>query len=261
MVTRFAFAALPALFACAPAVTHGPRVEPGPSLVMTGGVPRPLCEEWSECHGGVTPTFGAGVRYGRVPRDAGAPAWMAGFTVPVFDPVAVELDGFVQAPSPGTWVGGGGVLASVRHLMPYAQVGRMPAGGGDGWYLSAGYAHLFRDPTVDIGLDDDVGGGEMARPPRYWSPGAGARVNLRGVRWTVFANGSFGSFMKRTLVFDGPAAPELPPPPPDTVDTRVNIRTLVLGITWEVPFREVARPGAARPRRPPPVPRPFSGSP
>ncbi|MFL5382273.1 MAG: hypothetical protein ACJ8GN_07135 [Longimicrobiaceae bacterium] len=254
MFRRFAFAALPALFACAPAVTHGPRVEPGPSLVMTGGVPRPLCDEWSDCHGGVTPTFGAGVRYGRVPRDAGAPAWMAGLTVPVFDPAAVELDGFVQAPSPGAWVWGGGALASVRHLMPYAEVGRMPAGGGDGWYLSAGYAHLFRDPTADIG-PDETDSESMARPPRFWSPGAGARVNFRGVRWTVFANGSFGSYLKRTLVF-GPGAPESPPPPPDTVRTRVPIRTLMLGIAWEVPFRDADRHAPPRPRRvPPPDPR------
>src|SRR5215213_2195006 len=143
MRTRFALAALPALFACAPAVTHGPRVEPGPSLMMTGGAPRPLCSNATNCHAGATPTFGAGVRYGFVPERAPTPPLMVGVTVPVFDPAAAELDGFVQAPSPGAWAWGGGALVSRRHLMPYLEAGRMPPGGGDGWYLSAGYAHLF----------------------------------------------------------------------------------------------------------------------
>jgi hypothetical protein len=253
MLRRFALAALPALFACAPAVTHGPRVEPGASLVMTGGVPRPLCSEFTDCHGGVTPTFGAGVRYGYVPQNPeGAPV-MAGVTVPVFDVLAAELDGYVQAPSTGPWAWGGGALVSRRHLMPYLEAGRMPAGGGDGWYLSAGYAHLFRDPSTELGSDpfDD----EMVRPPRWFAPGAGARINFRGVRWTVFASGAFGSYVNRTFT------PEFIPDGglvTDTVDTRKNVRTLMVGIAWEVPFRELGRPRIPRPpRRPPPVPQPL----
>jgi hypothetical protein len=245
MLRRFTLAALPALFACAPAVTHGPRVEPGASLMMTGGMPRPLCAQSTDCSAGATPTFGAGVRYGFVPRSAGGAPVLVGLTVPVFDVLATELDAFVQAPSTSAWAWGGGALASTRHLMPYAEVGRMPAGGGDGWYLSAGYAHLFQDPT-ELGPDEAFGE-SMARPPRWFAPGAGARVNLRGVRWTVFANGAFGSYVKRTVtamyIPDGMTT--------DTLDTRERVSTLMLGITWEVPFREVGRR-----RVPPPAPRP-----
>jgi len=252
MRTRVALAALAALFACAPAVTHGPRVEPGMALMMTGGMPRPLCAEFTDCHAGATPTFGAGVRYGFMPRSAeGAPV-LVGVTVPVFDIVAAELDAYVQAPSTGAWAWGGGALVSARHLMPYAEVGRMPAGGGDGWYLSAGYAHLFQDPSTE--LIDEPFGESMARPPRWFAPGAGARVNFRGVRWTVFANGAFGSYVERTVtqeyIPDGIAI--------DTVDVRRRISTLMLGLTWEVPFRDVGRRRAPTPApRPPPVPRPV----
>ena len=251
MLRRFALAALPALFACAPAVTHGPRVEPGMSLMMTGGIPRPLCAEFTNCHAGATPTFGAGVRYGFVPRSEGGAPVLVGLTVPVFDVVATELDAYVQAPSAGAWAWGGGALASTRHLMPYAEVGRMPAGGGDGWYLSAGYAHLFQDPTPKF---DDRIGESMARPPRWFAPGAGARVNFRGVRWTVFANGAFGSYVKRTVtptyIPDGMTT--------DTVDVRERVSTLMVGITWEVPFRGGDRRRAPPPApRPPPVPRPV----
>ena len=247
---RFLLTALLALAGCAPAVYHGPRVEKGASLMMTGGIPRPLCDDWSDCHGGVTPTLGAGVRYGWITGQSAGPAYEVGALVPVWDPLGLELDGYVQAPSPRSWVGGAGMMASARHLMPYAELGQMPLGGGDGWYLSLGYAHLFRDPTIFID-GEDAGGEHMARPPRYWSPGAGARVNFRGVRYTVFANGSFGSYVRETLVF-APSAESDGPAPTDTVNRRIPIRTLVLGLTWEIPFRQIGRPRLPPHRRIPP---------
>ncbi|HKP75756.1 MAG TPA: hypothetical protein VJT67_09465 [Longimicrobiaceae bacterium] len=254
MRVRFLLITLLGLAACAPAVYHGPRVEPGATAMMTGGIPRPLCVHRSDCHGGVTPTFGAGVRYGWITRQSAGPAYQLGALVPLWDPVGLELDGFVQAPSPRSWVGGAGMMASVRHLMPYAELGHLPLGGGDGWYLSAGYAHLFHDPTLAFSPDGD-GGERMARPPRYWSPGAGARVNIRGVRYTVFANGSFGSYVRQTLVFNSPEAADAPAAV-DSVRQRIPIRTLVLGLTWEMPFRKLGRPRFPPPRRvPPPDPR------
>jgi len=248
MFRRFALAALPALFACAPAITHGPRVEPGPSLMLTGGMPRPLCTHWADCHGGATPTLGAGVRYGFVPPRAEAAPVLVGLTVPVLDPLGTELDAFVQAPAEGAWVWGGGALASVRHLMPYMEAGRMPAGGGNGWYLSAGYAHLLHNPLTDFRSQDGSYSESMARAPRWFAPGAGARVNFRGVRYTVFANGAFGSFVERIV---GPAYGLDGGEGSATIDTRKRVRTLMVGITWEVPFRDVAR------RRNVPAPRPI----
>jgi len=253
MLRRFAPALLPALFACAPVVTHGPRVEPGPALMMTGGMPRPLCENDSDCSSGATPTFGAGVRYGIVPEREGAAPVLFGLTVPIFDVVATELDAYVQAPSTGAWASGVGALVSTRHLMPYVEAGRMPPGGGDGWYLSAGYAHLFQDPSTEF--MEEPFGDEMARPPRWFAPGAGARINFRGVRWTVFASGAFGSYVNRTItpqyIPDGGLVT-------DIVVTRRNVRTLMLGITWEVPFRDPVRRRTPSPvRRPPPVPGPV----
>ena len=80
-----------ALAACAPAVTHGPRVDRGVILTATGGAPRPLCAT-GECVGGLVPTLGGGVRAGWVPNDGSKPAFQLGATVPLMDPLGLEID-------------------------------------------------------------------------------------------------------------------------------------------------------------------------
>jgi len=243
---------LPALFACAPAVTHGPRVEPGLSITLTGGIPRTLCT--TDCIAGVIPTMGAGARFGWVADAPGRASFQLGALVPLWDPVSLELDPFVQAPTRSAWAFGAGSLVSPRHLVPYVEVGKMPPG-GEGWYLSLAHAWLFADPTELLGSDPDGSEGGMARPPRYWAPGAGVRlVSEEGSSVTFWANASFGSYVDREpTYFTGD--------PPQTVQTEVRkpVRVLTIGASADVTsraFRRMRIPSRPQPPPPPPpVPR------
>jgi hypothetical protein len=245
-----ALALLAALDACAPAVTHGPRVEPGPALFATMGAPRPLCRaaNASDCTADLVPTWGLGARYGHVPDNPAAPALLAGVTLPIFDLPGAELDAFVQLPSGGDWVGGAGALTSARHLMPYAQVGQLPRSGGPGWYASLAYARLFQDPGEMLGSGDSARA-TMARPPRFWAPGVGVRARHGRTRYTVFVNAALGSWRRRSFVI----APTVEGGSGESeVITREPVRTLMLGITWERAFADLGFPRRMLPPRPGP---------
>ncbi|HET7232015.1 MAG TPA: hypothetical protein VFJ16_18560 [Longimicrobium sp.] len=252
MLNRLRLCLLLPLAACAPVVTHGPRVEPGAELVVTAGAPRPFCGDRTnvECNAGLIPTWGAGLRYGITSRDPAGPALLAGLSVPVVDPVATEIDAYAQGPSPGAWAWGGGALWSPRHLMPYAQVGRMPAGGGPGWYVTMAYAHLYRDPSEAFDQTDD-GGDEMVRPPRYWAPGAAVRARRGGSHYILYAQGAFGSYRKRESRYD-PATGE-----GIIEDVRRPVSTVLFGVTWAIPFGELRLPSPLGRRRPAPPPIPV----
>ncbi|HET7462038.1 MAG TPA: hypothetical protein VFJ82_12355 [Longimicrobium sp.] len=252
MPSRFWIVALVPLFACAPVVTHGPRVEPGAELMMTLGGPRPFCgsNTDTECNAGLIPTWGAGVRYGFTPDGPAGVAALAGLSVPIADPLGTEVDGFVQAPSSGVWAWGGGALWSPRHLMPYAQVGQMPPGGGPGWYLTLGYAHLYRDPSLAVD-QEDTDGDVMARPPRYWAPGAAVRTRRGGSSLTFYVQGAFGSYLRRDAYFD-PATNRYV-----DEDVRKPVRTVLFGATWAIGFGDIHFPHpSGPPRTPPPIPNP-----
>jgi hypothetical protein len=93
----------------------------------------------------------------------------------------------------------------------------------------------------------------MLRAPRWFAPGAGARLNFRGVRWTVYASGAFGSYVGRTISLEFvPDGMEV-----DTVDTHRRVSTLMIGVAWEAPFRDPRRRVPVPDRRPPPVARPV----
>lgn len=246
---RILFACLPALFACAPAVTHGPRVERGLALVATGGIPRTLCA--ADCTAGVIPTLGAGARYGWVPGDPARPSYQLGALVPVWDPVGFELDGFVQAPSRDAWAYGAGSLVSSRHLVPYVEIGNLPAAGGEGWYLSLARAWLFADPTRLVGSRPGEGEFGMAQPPRFWSPGGGVRLARDDGNLTFFANASLGSYVDREARYPSGDATQ-----PVGVDVRKPVRVLIVGLAADLAprgFRRLRLP----PSRPVPVPRPV----
>lgn len=238
------------LFACAPVVTHGPRVNPGAEMVMTLGAPRPFCgsNTDTECNAGLTPMWGAGVRYGFVPSDPAGVAALAGLSLPIADPLGTELDVFVQGPSPGVWAFGAGALWSPRHLMPYAQVGQLPPGGGSGWYLTAGYAHLYRDPTVGVDQSDDDGR-VMVQPPRYFAPGAAVRLARNdGSAYTFYLQGAFGSYVDREQQFA--------PGDPVYLEVRKPVRTVLFGVVMAVEFGSLRLPGPQRRPTPPPIPVP-----
>ncbi|HEX2201832.1 MAG TPA: hypothetical protein VHG91_00970 [Longimicrobium sp.] len=227
MKPSLSFAALLALAACAPVVTHSPRVEPGLAFHATAGVPLPLCDS---CGAGLTPTLGAGVRYGYVPADPSSPSFLVGVTAPL-EAASAELDAFVQAPSSGDWVVGAGTLASRRHVHPYVQLGRIPAG-GSGWYVGAGYAWLFENPDWIEDLNDAIGGDEdaVAQAPRYFAPSLGWRTTRGGRRFHAYLTGGFGSWRQR-----GPA---LDPATGEYTEAERRIRTVMAGVSIEIPLRD-----------------------
>ncbi|HEX8905065.1 MAG TPA: hypothetical protein VF771_09510 [Longimicrobiaceae bacterium] len=239
MPKRIALVALPALFACAPVVTHGPRVEPGTTVTGNFGVPALECGKGNGCNTGIAPSFSFGVRRGWVPDSARAPSFLLGLSLPVFDPVAPELDAYVQAPAPGMFAAGAGALASPHHVEPYVEAG-FSRPNGDGWFATAGYAWLFADPRSYI-LNEQP---RMKEPPRYWAPGVGFHGHVLGRNLTAYASGALGRYVDRELA-------STPDGRTDTTIVRKNVRMLVIGVSgqldpgriWPLPF-------------PPPIPYP-----
>ena len=136
--------------ACAPMVTHAPRVDPGLTGVLTLGVPRDLCD--SSCTMDLIPQYGFGMRYGRAPS-GNRPGYSLGATLSL-GLISSEADIYLQAPLPSErWAAGAGVLAAQTHLMPYVQVGRSRAD-GSGWYTTQGLAVLHsREEKLGLMLD------------------------------------------------------------------------------------------------------------
>ena len=127
--------------ACFPAVTHGPRVEPGLAAGLTAAYTRgPTHVEGDEggirLRSGVVGAYGG---YGWTPASARAPRLYLAVAVPILFPHA-QVDAFVQAPP--AWTGalstGAGVVASVEGVHVYGQAGRV-SDRGMGWYLTGGY--------------------------------------------------------------------------------------------------------------------------
>jgi hypothetical protein len=219
--------------ACAPIVTHGPRVEQGFTAYVTMGAGKSLCSP-ETCETILVPQLGAGVRYGWAATDSTL-GFSAGFTysAPV---VSSELDLYVQAPgSPLGLDAGAGVLAAGTHAMPYVQLGRMRPN-GSGWYTTQGYAFLARR-QIDIVLADNY---EQVEP-RYWAPTVAYRTGGHyGLHFYV--TGAFGT------------AGKYDPNQPDVRTGRQPVRTVMTGVVFDV--------GRARPRRlGPPTPRPIRAVP
>ncbi|HEX2187465.1 MAG TPA: hypothetical protein VHG51_01145 [Longimicrobiaceae bacterium] len=171
---------LPALLlgACAPVVSHAPRVEPGPTFGLVAAA-RP-CD--SACAGSEPiPATSAVFRQGWVREDGSGPAASVGLSVPgvILFPL-VELDFYVQAPAaPSAPVFGGGVLLAIDHQMPYVQAGRVPPG-GSGWYTTQGLAFVTRTEGRGVAA-------------RYWSPALAYRLRGGELWWHVFVGGGIGT--------------------------------------------------------------------
>ena len=131
----FALLAAACATACAPFVTHSPRVVEGLTFYGTAGGGRTLCDR-PNCDTTLTPQQGVGLRFGHA-ASASAPGLSAGVTGSpgwVFSDLGLypELDLYAQAPLGLTpFDAGTGVLLSPAHVMPYVQAGRMkPDGSG-----------------------------------------------------------------------------------------------------------------------------------
>ena len=134
--------------ACVPAVSHGPRVEPGGvsgSMIALGT--RPTLEgEVKTGQGNVTPVLppmGFFARYGWTPEIANTPFPIAaGVFIPLSLPFSVthpEVDVYAQlTPAPWPVAASAGVLASRSYVNPYVQLGKEVE--GNGFYTTQGVA-------------------------------------------------------------------------------------------------------------------------
>jgi hypothetical protein len=218
--------------ACAPVVTHGPRVVEGVTFYGTAGGARHLCTR-PECDTELAPQQGAGVRYGHA-ASGSAPGLSAGLTIST-GWVSSELDLYVQAPAwlPGVDVGVG-VLAAPAHQMPYVQAGHMNAD-GSGWYTTQGFAILGSRPAR-WSYSLDGGPGEERVKPRYWAPTIAYRTRGRyGVHF--YATGAFGTADAKKYRGEEPGF--------HTV--RQPVRSVMMGMIFDV--QPAFRP---RPLSPPP---------
>jgi hypothetical protein len=246
--TTIAAAALvAAVQACAPVVTHGPRVERGPAAVATVGASMQPCmndgsAEKSHCPQGLTPAWGVGGSYGWVARDTTGPAYLATGMLTFFDAGSVSLDVYRQGRGgPRGTSHGVGAQVSVRALMPYVQFGRVPRG-ARGWYTTQGVVVTAFVPEERLGADGDLetlGDGVYAV---YWAPAlAYVRPDPAGAVH-LYVAGALGRYHARRydegVTIDGP------------VYSPAGTRTLValrIGGTLEVrslPFG----PGRPRPQ-------------
>jgi hypothetical protein len=219
--------------ACAPMVTHTPRVEEGLSIFGTAGGGRRLCDSVG-CDTQLMPQQGLGVRYGQA-----ATATRPGVSAAVTFSTAVvssELDLYIQAPTAVGLDVGLGVLTAFTHDMPYVQVGQIRED-GSGWYTTQGYAFLSsRPPQWTLDFDRGIAADEVA--PRYWAPTVAYRTRGRpGVH--VYLSGAFGS--AKTVVYS--EEPQTTP--------RQPVRVLMMGIVFD--FQPVP-PRAPAPRSTPAVP-------
>lgn len=199
--------------ACAPIVTHGPRVEPGFSVTSTVGVPHAFCD--SACGLELAPQLGFGARWGRAADPGRAGYSITGtFSSSI---ISSEADLYVQAPERSDWAMGGGVLLSPNHVMPYVQAGLMDAGGA-GFYTTQGFVVMAERPR-QFGLIDEPS--HLVRP-RYWAPTLAYRMNTRRGAIHLYVSGALG-WMDRV-------------PQGGTTAGREPVRGLMAGISAEQPI-------------------------
>lgn len=237
MLPPIPVAALALVSACAPIVTHGPRVDPGLTAVATVGVPGQLCD--SSCALELIPQYGLGLRYGREPLGRSPGYSVAGTLSAAL--ASSELDVYVQAPlNTERWAAGAGVLAAMTHAMPYVQLGEFRR---SGWYTTQGLAMLVTRPE-DMAFFG--GGGEDVRPV-YWAPTLAYRAYNRRGALHVYVSGAFGRADR--LAYDTIAGGS----------RRVGsqpVRVVMFGLTVEERLPDPFYRGPGPAPRPVPPPRP-----
>lgn len=249
MIRRFlscaARLAPPALLlgACAPMVTHPPRVDPGVYVGITTGLVLPSD---SALRLAMTPMTAPYVRYG----DRLDNGWGLSGTVAASFGARHGFQGdlYAEVPSrtPG-WVHGAGLVTAGNYTMPYVQVGRQDST-GSGWYTTHGYAWRgFQESTGNLFSTSD-----QVRP-RHWTSTLTGRRERRGRAFEAYLSASVGSFDQREYEYFE-----------DRTDTMVVNRAMwsvAIGLTTESSLSRLFRgyPGPRYPPRPPqpPVPPPV----
>lgn len=228
--------------ACAPVVTHGPRVVEGLTFYGTAGGARSQCFR-PACDTNLVPQQGVGVRYGRA-ASGSAPGLSAGLTAST-GWVSSELDLYAQAPIGFTpFDAGTGVLLSPAHVMPYVQAGRMRPD-GSGWYTTQGFAFMASRPT----RFSTEGPSEERVAPRYWAPTVAYRARGRyGVHFYV--SGALGTADAKKYRGEEPGFRTV----------RQPVRSVMMGMVFDVQPAFRPRPLSPSPR-PVPAPPPAEARP
>jgi hypothetical protein len=188
---RRALALLPLLGACAPAVLHGPRVEPGLHLGMSVGLP--TLGDTATLPDAATPGWTPYVMYGFAGRPGGVAGSVA-LATGGHDGEGMEADVYVQLPSARPALAyGAGVVGSDAYVMPYAQLGR-DLGLGYEVYTTQAVVRRWDFTTKRNSLDassTDV-------RPTYWAPAVALRRRERALAATLEVTGVLGRFDERT---------------------------------------------------------------
>lgn len=229
-MTRILIALLVALgAACAPIVTHGPRVERGTRFTLTAGPSYSACDTLA-CDLELLPQAALGIRGGR-PATEGRAGFSVGTNLSI-NLFSSDLDVYVQSPVGVVPVdAGGGVLLSPAHAMPYVQAGRMREN-GSGWYTTQGFAWMTRRPT-EYTLFPRAGADPAPAEirPRYWAPSLAYRGGGRRALH-VYVGGAFGSGDVYDYV-DSPQGSQL-----RKVGTQ-PVRVLMAGVSLEGGFSDL----------------------
>lgn len=177
--------------ACAPVVTHSPRVEGGTRLVASAGGSATLCEKRSACDLALLPQMSLGIRAGRTAGEAN-PGFSAGVSL-AMNGLSSDVDLYAQAPTAvvGGLDAGGGVLLSMAHTMPYVQIGRL-AEDGSGWYTTQGFVWMMRRPADYQLMGEHEEGEPDEMRPRYWAPTIAYRTDWSNAL-QVYVSGAFGT--------------------------------------------------------------------
>ena len=238
MFMKVSAALVMACTACAPVVTHGPRVEEGFTFYGTAGGGRPLCER-QVCDTNLTPQQGVGVRHGRA-ATASAPGFSAGVTLSSTF-ISSDLDLYVQAPASFSSLDvGAGVVAGPTHLMPYVQAGRMKPD-GSGWYTTQAFAFLARR-SARWSLSLNEGPSEEEVKPRYWAPTVAYRTR-----------GQHGLHFYLTGAFGTADAKKYRGEEPGFRTVRQPVRAVMMGIVFDVQPVPRRRPRPPEPGAPAPA--------
>jgi len=226
------------LGACAPVVTHGPRVEPGPHAGIAAGLL--LAPESAGVPDAVTPELAPYVRYGWAARPGGFGASLALSLDPNAESRGVGVDAYLQGPSGGSALAyGAGVTRSAGVVMPYLQAGR-DLGRGYELYTTQGYVHRTRFTEKHVGILEERTA--QARP-RYWAPSLAVRTRSGAVAASLQLTGAFGHYEERPGPDAGPVV-------------RRRLRAAAASVAGEVDLVRLVREGLGSPPRPAPPRRP-----
>lgn len=188
----FVALALLAAGACAPVVTHGPRVEPGLHAGLTVGLP--LDSDTATALAVLIPRWSAYGRFGVTGKPGGVAASL-GLAYAPAENGSLEGDLYLQGPARVPRLAyGAGLMGSAVYAMPYVQLGWVRED-GSGLYSTQGVVQ--RGYGRKYLFLNDPGMGRTEVRPRYWAPAVGYRWSGRAGKRSVYLSGALGSYDER----------------------------------------------------------------